>query len=329
LTSLRWLPRLIGPCILAYFLLTTDLSRIALNLREVHWAPLVLSLALLPAFAVVKAWRWKLLMRSLGMAAPALGSTMRLYIIGLFLGGATPGQSGDFLKAWYLRDRGEPLGAALFSILLDRLFDFMIMAVVSLAGVAILLQAFPADRRSPIEAVVVTLALGVAALILVLIARRPRETLMRGVAAAAPTGMQARVERWRAQFAALELRPGVLGAVLAATVASATVSVVRLWLLFQALEIVIPAAALISSVALISILQTVPISFSGVGVRDAVLVATLGGFGYSADKALALSALFLLLNLENIVVGFLVSVRTPSVRRGAGADAGAAPRGAA
>ena len=63
--------------------------------------------------------------------------------------------------------------------------------------------------------------------------------------------------------------------------------------------------------ALISILQALPISFSGVGVRDAILIAVLANFNYSRDVALSLSALFLLVNLEHIIVGFLVSLRYP------------------
>jgi uncharacterized protein (TIRG00374 family) len=304
----RWLLRLIGPAILAYFLLTTDLSRIALNLTRVHWAPLLLSIALYPLLTVVKAWRWARLMRSLGMAPPPLGVTMRLYMIGLFFGGATPGQAGDFAKAWYLRDRGQPLGPALFSILLDRLFDLMIMALTGLLGLVLLLRFLPAERRGLVEIAVVAVALGVALLVPLLMARRPREWLMRA-AARAPGGFAPSLERWRGQLTALELQAGVTGAVLAATIGAAALSIGRVWLLFSALAITIPALALISSVALISILQTLPISFSGVGVRDAVLVAVLGAYGYRADEALALSALFLLLNLENIALGFLVSLR--------------------
>jgi uncharacterized protein (TIRG00374 family) len=304
----RWLLRLIGPAILAYFLFTTDLSRIALNLARVHWPPLLLSIALYPLLVGVKAWRWALLMRSLGMAPPPLIGTMRLYMLGLFLGGATPGQAGDFGKAWYLREQGQPLGPALFSILLDRLFDVLIMALTALLGLALLLPFLPPERRGLVELAVIAATLGMVLVVPILVARRPREWLIGAAALRAPRGLGLSLERWRSQLTALELRPGATGAVVAATIGAAALSIGRLWLLFAALAITIPALALIAAVALISILQTLPISFSGVGVRDAVLVAVLGAYGYRADEALALSALFLLLNLENIALGFLVSL---------------------
>jgi len=305
----RWLLRLIGPAILIYFLLITDLSRIALNLARVHWPPLLLSLGLYPLLTVVKAWRWSLLMRSLGMAPPPLTQTMRLYMVGLFFGGATPGQAGDFAKAWYLRERGEPLGPALFSILLDRLFDVMIMALTALLGLVLLVPFLPPERRGLVEVAVIAATLGMVLIVPTLMARRPREWLMRAAAHRAPGGLGSSLDRWRSQLTALELRPVATGAVLGATIGAAALSIGRVWLLFSALAITIPALALIAAVALISILQTLPISFSGVGVRDAVLVAVLGAYGYRADEALALAALFLLLNLENIAVGFMASLR--------------------
>ena len=325
----RWLPRLIGPAILGYFLLTTDIARIALNLGRVHWAPVAASLALYPAFATIKAWRWRALLRSLGLDPPPLGSVLRLYMVGLFLGGATPGQSGDFLKAWFLRERGQPLGPALFSILLDRLFDFLIMALASLAGLVVLVPFFPLERQSAIRIAVLATAGAVALLIPALIARRTREWLMDIAVAVVPPRARLGLTRWRTQFAALELRAGLVGGVLAATVASAAVSMVRLWLLFRALDIGVPAAALISSVALIAILQAAPISFSGIGVRDAVLVALLTAYGYRTDEALALSALFLLLNLENIGIGFLASLGFRSVSPGPSAESESLPGAAA
>jgi len=48
-------------------------------------------------------------------------------------------------------------------------------------------------------------------------------------------------------------------------------------------------------------------------VRDAILVLVLGRYGYSTEQALTLSALFLVINIEHIIVGFLVSLRYPLV----------------
>jgi uncharacterized protein (TIRG00374 family) len=309
---IRWLIRLIGPAILIYFLLTTDINEIVSNLSDLRWGPFLLSLALYPVFVAVKAWRWNMIMDELGMQAPSLLYSMILYMIGLFLGSATPGQSGDFIKAWYLQERGQPLAPSLFSILLDRLFDFLIMALLSLLGLIAFLHLFPPQLQRPIAITTVGFALAIALLIPALMARRPRDWLMNRALRLTPRRARPPLERWRDQFSGLDIRPALMGKLLLATVCSATSTMVRLWLLFLALDLTnIPIAALVSSMALISILQALPISFSGVGVRDAILIAVLASYGYEPDKALSLSALFLLVNLEHLLIGFLVSLRYP------------------
>lgn len=304
----RWLLRLIGPALLIFFLWKSDLRSIIANFGSLRIAPLALSLALYPLFIAVKSWRWNLIMRELGMQEPPLGYSMALYMIGLFLGGATPGQSGDFIKAWYLRERGQPLAPALFSILLDRLFDFLIMALLGLVGLVAFLDVLP----PPLQIAAVAFAAAIILLTPLLMARRPRDWLMTRIVPLAPQRVRALIERWRDQFAGLSLRPALLAKLLLASAGSASSTILRIYLLFLALGLVnVPALAVVASTALISILQALPISVAGVGVRDAILIPVLARYHYAPEQALSLSALFLLLNVEHMLLGFLVSLRYP------------------
>lgn len=307
----RWLTQLFGPAVLAYFLFTTDLHRIAGNLRDVRWPPLVLSLVLYVGLVITKSWRWRELLKELGFATPTLREACTLFMIGQFAGGATPGQTGDFVRAWYLRERGAPLSAALFSILIDRLLDFFILAILSLFGLVAFLDIFPAAARPAILLVTVGFAIVVAVTVPALIARGPRRWLMTRLRGVAPASVGERLERWQGLLDALEGRPGLVVALLVSTVAATTVVMVRIWLLYRAMDVVIPVGLLVSASALISILQTLPVSVAGVGVRDAVLIAVLTHHGYSAERALALSALFLVLTVEQMLIGFFVSMKHP------------------
>lgn len=305
---LRWALRLIGPALLLVFLWRSDFSQLVASFRNLVWWPVLLCLALMPVFVGVKAWRWNLLMRELGMQPPTLGYSMALYTIGLFLGGTTPGQSGDFIKAWYLRERGQLLAPALFSIVLDRLFDFVVMAVLALLALVAFLDILPPSARIATVAFAAVVVLVTPALM----ARGLREWLFERMLPLAPRRARGMLERLREQFAALSLRPGLLAALTVATLGSAVSTLVRIYLLFVAMSLGnVPLLAIISSTALIAILQALPISFSGIGVRDAILIAVLTRYGYTNEQALALSALYLLINIEHIIVGFLVSLRYP------------------
>ena len=314
----RWLTRLIGPAVLAYFLATSDLHRIASILREVRWTPLVLSLALFPGVVVTKAWRWRRLIGELGMPTPSFGRAVTLFLIGQFAGAATPGQSGDFVRAWYLREHGGALSTALFSILFDRLLDFLLLALVSLAGLVAFLDVVPHAMRPAILASTVGFAVVMVLAVPALMARRSRRAMLERVRRFAPASLAPRLQRWQALLDTLELHPPLVLALLVATVAATAVVMVRLWLLFRALDVIVPATLLVASAALISILQTLPVSVAGVGVRDVVLVAALARYGYPAERALALSALFLVLVIEQMLIGFVVTMRHPL-------GAGAAP----
>lgn len=307
----RWLTRLLGPAILAYFLLTTDLHRIAAILRDVRWTPLLLSLALFPGIFLTKAWRWRRLIAELGVPAPSLGRSVTLFLIGQFAGVATPGQTGDFVRAWYLRERGSALSTALFSVLFDRLLDFLLVALVSLVGLVAFLDVFPPPLRPPILGATAGFAAVMVVVVPALMARRSRRWLIGRLRRFAPPSMQPRLERWQALLDSLQVHPRLVLALLAATVAATLVAMVRIWLLFRALDVVVPPTLLVASAALISILQALPVSVAGVGVRDAVLVAVLARYGYPAERALALSALFLVLVIEQMLIGFFVAMRHP------------------
>jgi uncharacterized protein (TIRG00374 family) len=305
---LRWAIRLIGPALLAIFLWRSDFSRLMASFSSIDPWPVLLSMALFPAFVAVKAWRWNLLMNELDMQAPPLSFSMALYMIGLYLGGITPGQSGDFIKAWYLKERGQQLAPALFSIVLDRLFDFVIMALLALLALIAFFDLLPPTAR----VATVAFAMLVLTLTPLLMARGPREWLIARALPLLPARMRDAIARWRDQLGALSLRPALAGKLLLASVGSALLTIARIYLLFLAMSLTsVPPLAVISSTALIAILQALPISFAGIGVRDAILILVLQRYGYVQEQALTLSALYLIINIQHILIGFLISLRYP------------------
>src|SRR5919201_4365713 len=137
-----WLLRIVGTLFFAGLLVWLDLTgrlqvgEILSALRGANPALVVLSIALYVPFLVVKAARWRMVSSDMRMPTN-WASAWRIYAIGLAAGTFTPGQAGDVLKAWYLQRMGYPLGRALGSSILDRLFDLAGLAVLGLLGVAV------------------------------------------------------------------------------------------------------------------------------------------------------------------------------------------------
>lgn len=318
--ALPWLLRLLGPALLVLFLANANLGELWATLRGASLWPIALSLLLMPPFVLIKSWRWLRIMRELGLRLD-FRTACALYTVGLFYGATTPGQAGDLLKAVYLRDRGQPLAPAMLSVILDRLFDLLIMAVLATLGIFALGQLLPSRELQ--TAVVVLMGVGLAVVTALLAARGPREWALTVALPRLAPRLQTTLGRWNSELRSLTLSPALVAELGLLSLGSAFFTFLRLWLLFLALGLsAVPLYVVVGASALIAVLQVLPISIAGVGVRDAVLIAVLLPYGYGSEQALTLSALFLLLNLQHILAGFIFSFWYP-LGAGEGAAGGA------
>lgn len=308
-TILRWLLRLLGPALLLLFLLNSDLAQLRDILINAALWPVLLSLLLMPPFIYIKVVRWRYLLRQLGLDLP-MRTGLGLYTVGIFLGATTPGQAGDLVKAWYLQERGQPFAPAMLSVMIDRLCDLLVMGLIATLGIFALGQLLPSPALRML--LVIGMSSSFLLLTIFMVARGPRDWLLtRVLPAVLPARLHTAVTRWNSQFTSLTMHPRLLLILTATSLISALFTFFRLWLLFIALKVYVPLHLVIGSSALIAILQVLPISIAGVGVRDAVLIAILAPLGYSQEQALSVSALFLLITLEHILIGFIVSLWYP------------------
>jgi uncharacterized protein (TIRG00374 family) len=307
---LPWVLRLLGPALLIYFLTTINLDQLLTILKEAKLWPILLALVLMPPFIWIKAWRWQQILKDMQIELP-LNTAAGLYTVGLFLGATTPGQAGDLVKAFYLRDRGAPLAPAMLSVVLDRLCDLLVMAIIASLSVFVFTQFLPDPRLQ--TALVVISCLAILTATGLLLARTPREWLMTSLLPKIlPSKLSAILARWQEQLSTLSLRLPLVVIMLISSLISAGFTFWRLWLLFLALGLDrVPLFTVMSVSALIAVVQVLPISFSGIGVRDGILVSALHFYGYGPELAISLSLLFLLLNIEHIVVGFITSFWFP------------------
>lgn len=300
---------LLGPAILVYFLATTDFRALWQTLLRTDLWLLFLSVVLVFPFFVLKGWRWLLILRAGNMDLP-LHEATALYTIGIFMGVVTPGQAGDAVKAWYLRKRGYPLSAGLASVVVDRLFDLGIMGLLATTGLYFFGDVLPGGRV--LNAVIVV---GVLAAVLGGLAlsgsRRLRRLLFGQVLPRImPRAIQQRID----SASGLHMTPRNLVVTGLVSVAGLAITFVRIYLLFLALDQPVPIGPFIPLIAVVAIVSTV--SPGGVGTRDLALALGLAAIlGRPTEEvlplALSLSLLLLFLNVVNVVIGFLVSLRYP------------------
>jgi len=316
-----WGPRILGILLFVFVLRTVGVGRIWTALRGADPWPLIPSFLATIPFIAVKSWRWAGLAAGLGTPTLSRLEAFRLYAIGLWWGQATPGQAGDFVKAWYLRRRGAELAPALTSCILDRLFDFV--ALFGLGALALI--AYAGGGGSTIL-VIVALAI-VCVAIAAVVTERWRTPLLNALARVTPRPIRERLAgvALLRSLAELQLDARHLLPAVGWTTASWIVSVGRVWLCFIAVGVHLPVADFM----ILTLLQTLAalISVGGIGTRDAVLLLFLRQYGYDDGQAVAISFLILGLNLANILPGFILWFRDPVPRGDPSAEEGVSPSG--
>lgn len=299
----RWAVRLGGTGLLLFFLwrLKLDLGQVWAELVQANLWYIMLSVLLVFPFIALKSWRWQLILADLGISLP-FGRAYRIYALGLAAGSFTPGQSGDFIKAWYLRNEGHSLGAAFLAAVLDRLFDVAMLVMLAASGLLVL----GADFASVLPGLMALLVLTLLALAVLSIpaARTRLLKIALRLSLRKQSGSPSATESQPAQ--AISFVP-----VFFITLAASGLALLRIWLLALALGLNLDLMQTVAASSLATVAALVPISVGGIGARDLALVGILGKLGYSSEKAVGLSTFILLLTLVNLIAGYLIWYTRP------------------
>jgi uncharacterized membrane protein YbhN (UPF0104 family) len=245
------------------------------------WAALA-AVALLLLQPALTGLRWLLLLRVQGStvgAAAAIGITW----FGVLANQVLPASvGGDAVRVLALLRRGEALGVALGTVLLDRLLALVALALV----MAALLPWLLADTAGWLAPLLTSG--GVALCLGLLLARRGIPWLAARLPADSPLAVL--LGRIRPMLAVLD-HPRIALAALALSLAVHALSLAAFLVLARGLGVQAAALPLLTVGALLIFVQVVPISIGGWGAREAAAVALLGALGVGGDTALGLSIL--------------------------------------
>jgi glycosyltransferase 2 family protein len=250
--------------------------------------------------------RWRLMLTALGSPLP-LGRAIRLVWAGLFFNTFLPtGVVGDALRGGWtakLSDRAR----AYWSVVLDRVTA--LGALMLLAAVGLTLpraRELPAAPTLALACVV----LGLPALLVLAAPQQLARLLARFGGARVRRALEGRVTdpppagpRWKA----LALASGLHLLV-----------VLDVALLARAAHLQVPWAVLLAVVPAVLVASYLPVSISGIGVREVALVELFGQAGVPAAGALTVSLLILAISIALSLVGGLVYLAS-------GGQPGAAP----
>jgi hypothetical protein len=255
--------------------------------------------ALTLAGIVLSALRWQKVLEALDIRT-RLPRLMSHYLAGQFVSNVLPTTiGGDVLRVSRLsRDTGESPGT-FASVVLERLTGWLVLPVITIVGFAVNpgLRSLGTATR-----VALALAFGTLALLVAVLAAASSSRI--GGRFASRGGWRGFVGAIHVGVEHLRSHPSAAANVLAAGFAYQLALVLAAVAAAQALGLR-PAGltALLAFFPAVLIAQVLPISMSGLGVREGAFVLFLGPLGVAQQEAIALGLLLYLLNLVVSLLG--------------------------
>lgn len=302
---------LVSVGLIAYLIYRLDLEDVGGHLRGL--AVLPLCLAALADFGViaVNSLRWRVLLAARGIRS-SRARLLYYYLVGNFFSAFLPtAVGGDVVRVVGLSAGTNRRADVLASVLVERLLGFFVLLPLGLC-------AIPFIGRGQVDWGVIVTVWAVAGLFFlaafVLMLRPVARHLLRILnPLLRPFGRFRVLERIeRAYEAVLSYRccrAAVVQGFLMSAV-SRLLWITGCYLIARAFSIDIGFPALLLVVPIVELARMIPISISGIGVREATFVALLGRFGVDGTLAFTYSVVvYLVFMLFALAGGLLYAVR--------------------
>jgi glycosyltransferase 2 family protein len=290
--------------LLAYLFSTTDLQALNRRVRSGDTVLLVGAVAIYTLILAVSTWRWRLLLQAQGYPAP-LRRLSASYLVATFFNNFLPSNiGGDVIR---VRDSSQITGSTTTSLAVVAIDRIVGLGALYLLALCAYLMGGP-TLRGLTGARPALIALGAVFAGLAYVFFRPG-IARRFMALSGLDSLAWARQRFLVVQAAVHVYRQQMAAVWSAFLASVVLQALVVWYYYavaRSLRIALPLTACFLIVPLCSLVQTVPISFNGWGLRESVYIVYFGQIGLPAETALAFSlvgaGLIVLLSLSGAVI---------------------------
>ena len=289
LTRSLWFRLAITIAVLAYLASKIDLAEAGRVLLHLSPTAAIVVLALVAVDRALMIWRWVILLRATGHTV-LLKSAVWIYLVSSFVGSFLPaGVGGDLARAYTLKQRTSQGSDAVASVAVDRLVGLLSILLVGLAGMLAWGPRFDRGARTLVLAGAILACVSAVAFLWA-------DRWIRGVVPArwhssGPGRITLRlgdaVARYRDHRAALAL-------VLILSIAVQLLRILQAYVLGRGIGIDVPFAYYLVFMPLGLIALMLPISISGFGAPQALIVWLLEPLGVPRADAFAISTLIVL-----------------------------------
>jgi uncharacterized protein (TIRG00374 family) len=235
---------------------------------------------------VLSAWRWQRVFAVFDVHLP-LRTLLSHYLAGQFVGNVLPSTiGGDVLRVSRAAKTTGTGDVAFASVVIERLSGFVALPLLSLIGFAVEPSLLEIDRSW--IALVIAGATVAALLVILFVAGSPRLA-----------GRFARHRNWMRFIGAVHVgvarirrEPRRAVSVLVAAVAYQLSVLIAVYCAIHTLGVSLPNGAVLAFLPAVAAAQALPISLSGLGIREGLLVILLHPLGVPTGKAIGIGLLW-------------------------------------
>lgn len=309
----RFLP-LIGLLLFAYIVNSVGVSVITEAFLKAN--PLYFIFALLLVFlsSGIKAYKWKL-----GVDAQKPGfkfiDAWKAFIIGIFAAVITPGRIGEIIKAIYAADdRKIRTGKAFATVFIDRVVDTILLFLLAIIGIYYMTAEFAIGFSTPKIAIGAFVVFAIVILLVLEegVTRRMMRPIFRKLVPKRHQNiLRTNFEEFYEGVRVIRRKRFLLEKIAGLTLIAWGIVFLQYYLLLLSAGINISFFYMTMIIPVSMLAELIPISISGIGTRDLVLIGMLGLLGIGAGSAVAFSLIILLFNYFIASLGLLFWLADP------------------
>ena len=307
----KFLP-LFGLALFIYILSKVNLVLVKDTFLKMDLRFMLLAFALTLPSLFIKTAKWKQLINPFKVKISWIQG-FKAWVAAFFIGLITPGRVGDLSRALYLK-KEMPVGKALTTVVVDRVLDVLVLMMLSGTGLLYILGHFVVNSKVPFFIAIMFLLFILA--VAIFLKKGIAEKMLRPVFSFfVPEKYK---DKLKASFKDFYDGITVLKNNKLAIVKSGVLSLVawfvvslQYYLLARAMGIEINYFILFMILPTVILVEILPISFSGLGTRDAVLILFFSFVGLTKDAAVALSLSILMFSYIYSLAGLFVWMRNP------------------
>ncbi len=295
--KLRKLLPIIGILIFIFILRNLDWQQIIHSLENIKPGYILISILISPILIFFQTFKWAIILKKQGVNLP-FWSLIKIQMISSFYGAITPGRLGYFIKIFYLKEKARiTMAKSLTSIVVDRLIDFMVVFILGAIGSSILINYY-ADITNHIILAVIVLFL----IELIFASKKVQHLFIKFITRfLIPAKFKTQAEGFFGDYLEHSLNPFKQYSNIFLTFIVWVLIYSQLYLVALALNIKISYFYYILLPPIATMVSLIPITISGLGTREATLMAIFSLFRIPATK-------IFLMSLLNTVIGTLIGL---------------------